>query len=198
LAAWRRWRPMSEMHASSSGTAAWSCRRATPLVAAPRLVCSPARRRPNAQGVVRAPARTSSRASPCPAPWSNSRGSMDHWLAHDERRRAAMVKGSENLDTDVVRDFGREWRRFDQRALPRVEIERLFAEYFSIFPWESLPAGAVGFDAGCGSGRWAALVAPRVGSLHCIDASAEAVEVARRGLEGLPNVSFHHAPLDAM
>ena len=103
-----------------------------------------------------------------------------------------------NLDPDVVRDFGWEWRRFDQRSLPRAEIERMFAEYFAIFPWESLSGGAVGFDAGCGSGRWAALVAPRVGVLHCVDASHEALEVARDTLAGRRNVTFHNVPLDAM
>ena len=56
----------------------------------------------------------------------------------------------------------------------------------------------MGFDAGCGSGRWAALVAPRVGHLHCVDASSDALSVARRKLAGLSNVSFHDAPVDAM
>ena len=67
-----------------------------------------------------------------------------------------------------------------------------------MFPWTALPADATGFDAGCGSGRWAALVAPRVGHLHCIDASAGALGVARRNLAAFANVSFHEAPLDAM
>ena len=82
-----------------------------------------------------------------------------------------------NLDQATVNDFGREWRRFDQRAVSSAELRRRFAEYFAIFPWDGLPRDAVGFDAGCGSGRWAALVAPRVGWLHCIDASAEALAV---------------------
>jgi hypothetical protein len=69
-------------------------------------------------------------------------------------------------------------RRFERRT-------RRFAEYFEIFPWDSLPRDAVGFDAGCGSGRWAALVAPRVGWLHYIDASAEALAVAQKSLAGL-------------
>jgi ubiquinone/menaquinone biosynthesis C-methylase UbiE len=74
----------------------------------------------------------------------------------------------------------------------------MFAEYFAIFPWDSLPRDAVGFDAGCGSGRWAGLVAPRVGWLHCIDASADALAVAQKSLVDLRNVSFHAAPLEAM
>ena len=75
---------------------------------------------------------------------------------------------------------------------------RLFQEYFAVFPWQSLPDHAAGFDAGCGSGRWAALVAPRVGHLHCVDASADALAVARNKLAGATNVSFYEASLDAM
>ena len=103
-----------------------------------------------------------------------------------------------NLDQATVRDFGREWRRFDQREISRAELVRTFNEYFAVFPWDSLPRGAVGFDAGCGSGRWAAQVAPRVGHLHCIDASADALGVARQNLIGVGNVSTHEAPIDGM
>ena len=67
-----------------------------------------------------------------------------------------------------------------------------------MFPWTGLPSNAAGFDAGCGSGRWAAFVAPRVGHLHCIDASAGALGIARRNLGAFKNVSFHECPLDAM
>jgi SAM-dependent methyltransferase len=109
-----------------------------------------------------------------------------------------MASNPHNLDRATVDHFGREWRRFDQRSVSNAELRRMFAEYFAIFPWDSLPRDAVGFDAGCGSGRWAGLVAPRVGWLHCIDASADALAVAQKSLAGLPNVSFHAAPLEAM
>jgi SAM-dependent methyltransferase len=111
---------------------------------------------------------------------------------------AEMASEPENLDAAVVRDFGREWQRFDQRGLAASELKRLFDAYFAIFPWERLPAAAAGFDAGCGSGRWAALVAPRVGHLHCVDASTDALGVAQRNLAGLANVTLHRSPLDAM
>jgi len=73
-----------------------------------------------------------------------------------------------------------------------------FEQYFRIFPWSELPRDAVGFDLGCGTGRWARLVAPRVGRLHCIDASADALAVARRNLADAPNVETHHASVDAI
>src|SRR5260221_9061147 len=111
---------------------------------------------------------------------------------------AAMESNRHNLDRATVDDFGREWQRFDQSSASSAEVRRRFGEYFALFPWDSLPRNAIGFDAGCGSGRWAALVAPRVGELHCVDASTGALDVARRNLAGHANVSFHAAPVSAM
>jgi len=73
------------------------------------------------------------------------------------------------------------------------EHRRLFDEYFSIFPFDDLPPEAEGFDAGCGSGRWARFVAKRVTKLHCIDAADSALALARRVLSDYDNVVFHHA-----
>ena len=81
----------------------------------------------------------------------------------------------------------------------RLERARLFADYFAIFPWDTLPAqGATGMDVGCGSGRWAALVAPRVAHLHLLDVSAAALAVARANLADATNVSFHLAAVEAI
>ena len=103
-----------------------------------------------------------------------------------------------NVDAAVVRGFGDEWQRFDQTSLTEDEFVEMFQSYFRIFPWEILPANAEGFDLGCGSGRWARAVAPRVGKLHCIDPSPDALAVAARSLAGLDNVAFHLAAVDQM
>jgi SAM-dependent methyltransferase len=108
------------------------------------------------------------------------------------------VQTNRNLDAQTVAGFGDEWSRFDQSALDERELLWLFGQYFRVFPWERLPADAVGFDVGCGSGRWAKCVAPRVGLLHCVDASAEALAVARRNLAGRTNCVFHHASVDSL
>ena len=100
-----------------------------------------------------------------------------------------------NLDPATVDSFGDEWSRFDQSGMSDAEAEAIFADYFSLFPWERLTGKAIGFDMGCGSGRWARWVAPRVAHLHCIDPSA-AIEIARTNLATLQNVSFHQASLD--
>lgn len=101
----------------------------------------------------------------------------------------------QNLDPATVQSFGDEWSRFDQSAIEGAEAEAIFNEYFAVFPWDTLPDNASGFDMGCGSGRWARLMAPRVGHLHCIDPSS-ALEVARRALAAQENVSFHKASVD--
>jgi SAM-dependent methyltransferase len=100
-----------------------------------------------------------------------------------------------NLDEPVVAGFGHEWSTFrqDEDHLSAADRAAMFDSYFDIFPWEALPANAVGLDAGCGSGRWSMLVAPRVGHLHLLDASREALDVARLNLASAPNATFHLA-----
>ena len=102
-----------------------------------------------------------------------------------------------NIDAHVVDGFGDEWSRFDQSALSEDELSELFDNYFSIFPWENLPENAEGFDLGCGSGRWAKLVAPRVGLLHLIEPSG-ALEVARKNLAEEGNCRFHRADSESI
>jgi len=105
------------------------------------------------------------------------------------------MSNENNLDVDTVKSFGDEWSRFDQSALSTLEANRIFDEYFAVFPWDKVAKDAIGFDMGCGSGRWAALMAPRVGHLHCIDPSA-ALDVAKITLASTANVTFHSASVD--
>lgn len=103
-----------------------------------------------------------------------------------------------NIDPQVVHDFGAQWQQFDQSRVSLKELTASFNSYFAVFPWEELPAQPRGFDLGCGSGRWAKLVAPRVGELHCVDASPVALEVAKKNLSGLDNCHFHQASVDSL
>lgn len=103
-----------------------------------------------------------------------------------------------NMDADVVRDFGSEWSRFDQSSLSAIDQAEMFEGYFHIFPWNSLPPGSIGADIGCGSGRWASLVAPRVGHLRLVEPSGDALAVARQNLSNAANVSFCQASVDSL
>lgn len=100
-----------------------------------------------------------------------------------------------NIDRKVVRGFGDEWERFDQTDLSQSEHLELFNRYFTIFPWHLISQNSIGFDMGCGSGRWAKLVAPRVKLLHCVDPSS-ALLVAKRNLSDLTNCIFHSTSVD--
>ncbi len=101
-----------------------------------------------------------------------------------------------NIDQKTVESFGDEWSTFDQSSISDDEAYTIFNDYFSVFPWGELPSDAEGFDMGCGSGRWARFVAPKVGRLHCIDPSS-AIEVARENLSANKNISFYKASSDS-
>ena len=103
-----------------------------------------------------------------------------------------------NQDDATVADFGEQWTRFDQTALSGEEARRLFDDYFAVFPWEKIDARSVGFDLGCGSGRWARLFAPRARKLHCIDASEKALAAARKNCAACANVEFIRAGVDSI
>ena len=105
---------------------------------------------------------------------------------------------SGNIDLPTVDGFGAEWDAYDQSALEPAELGRMWRDYFGIFPFDRLPPGSEGFDMGCGSGRWAKIVAPRVGLLHCIDPAEVALKVARRNLATEPNCQFHLAGVDEL
>ena len=100
-----------------------------------------------------------------------------------------------NLDKETVDSFGDEWGRFNQSNLPIKEANEIFDKYFSIFPWQSMPENAEGFDLGCGSGRWAKIMVEKVGHLHCIDPS-EAIHIAEIALVGSQNTSFYKKSVD--
>jgi len=103
-----------------------------------------------------------------------------------------------NFDERVIEDFGREWSAYGHALPTEAEHRRLFEQYFSIFPFDALPPEAEGFDAGCGSGRWARFVAGRVGKLNCIDPAASALALARKHLSDKGNIVFHPTCIDEM
>ena len=145
----------------------------------------------------------SSRDGPGPRPALDLAGwvalrhgnNMAYVLLGAPPQRGIMHVGSDkNVDTRVARGFGEEWSTFrqDETRLAREQRETIFENYFRIFPWHLLPpGGGIGADVGCGSGRWAMMVAPRVAHLHLLDVSPDALAVARENLKNQNNVSFY-------
>ena len=106
-------------------------------------------------------------------------------------------KEKKKIDLETIKGFGQEWTYFDQSSLLPEEREQIFNKYFSIFPWELVSKDSEGFDLGCGTGRWALCMAPKVGKLHCIDPSS-AIEVARKNLSQVDNCIFHKEGVNSM
>lgn len=101
-----------------------------------------------------------------------------------------------NYDQKTIDSFGQEWQKFDQYSLSEIEIDKLFNKYFNIFPWTAIGDNSEGFDMGCGSGRWAKIVAPKVGHLNCIDPANEAIEVSKKVLSKNLNITFFNESID--
>ena len=93
-----------------------------------------------------------------------------------------------NIDKDVIKSFGEEWNHFKQDK--DRNLNSAFLQYFDIFPNEFLNKEKIGFDMGCGSGRWAKFIAPKVKILNCIDPSFKALKVAKNNLKDFNNCNF--------
>lgn len=112
----------------------------------------------------------------------------------------SMAPHSARAETDerVIRSFGEQWQQFrHDSSLNDADLRASFESYFKVFPWDDLPRDAVGADVGCGTGRWARHVAPRVHRLLCFDPS-DAIEVARESLASFPNVECRSGRADAL
>ena len=96
-----------------------------------------------------------------------------------------------NIDQKTVDDFGDEWDSFDQKN-NFIELNYIFNNYFKIFPFKRLTKNSIGFDAGCGSGRWAYFISPLVKSLYCIEPSSKAIQIAKKNLSDKKNCIFHN------
>ena len=102
----------------------------------------------------------------------------------------------ENVDWNVVNDFGTEWEEFQFDSYDLNILKETWDQYFNIFPWEDISQDSEGFDMGCGSGRWAQFVIPKVGRLNCIDPSS-AIYVAESNLKKYDNAFFYKETVDA-
>lgn len=110
-----------------------------------------------------------------------------------------MSNPERNIDQSTVDGFGSEWSKFNYHSDGEDDIQRIFPDYFGMFPFATLPHGARCLDVGCGTGRWSLCAAPLVGEVHLLDASADALGVAKENFSRrrLTNVVFHHVDLES-
>ena len=97
-----------------------------------------------------------------------------------------MIKDDE---TKTINSFGEEWLKFNQNSLDKKYLKYDFDKYFKVFPFSLINNESEGFDMGCGTGRWAQFIAPKVKKLNCIEPS-DAINVAKNKLNGLDNINF--------
>jgi len=100
------------------------------------------------------------------------------------------MKDLSKIEKKVIEDFGDEWNNYNQSDINKIELNKVFNLYFNNFPKKFLNKKYQGFDMGCGSGRWAKLVAPKVKKLNCIDPSIAALKIAKKNLKKCKNVNF--------
>ena len=79
-----------------------------------------------------------------------------------------MRLNKKKIDKFVINDFGQEWKEFDQSEIKHTELRKLFNQYFGILPKNFFNKKITAFDLGCGSGRWAKFIAPKVKKLNCL------------------------------
>ncbi len=84
-----------------------------------------------------------------------------------------------------------EWNHYKQDKVKN--LRSAFNQYFHIFPKKYLDQERVGFDIGCGSGRWAKLIAQKVKLLNFIETSQKAILVAKNNLKEFDNCKFECA-----
>jgi len=53
-----------------------------------------------------------------------------------------------NIRASTIEGFGDKWSLLDQNCLisNKMELNQVWENYFFIFPWQSLPESAIGFD----------------------------------------------------
>ncbi len=108
------------------------------------------------------------------------------------------IKKSKNIDKNVVKSFGEEWTYFQQDRISEKEELNLFNNYFYNFPFKKLNSKSVGFDLGCGSGRWSKYIANKIDKIICIDASKDSIKIAKKNLSKFKNCEFYVASVDEM
>ncbi len=100
-----------------------------------------------------------------------------------------------NIDGKTVRSFGKEWKRFHHSNLDDYEFEKIFKDYFKLFPLKKFNKNFEIFDMGCGTGRWAFKLAPFVRKINCIDPS-ESLKIAKKNLKIYDNVEYFQHSAD--
>jgi ubiquinone/menaquinone biosynthesis C-methylase UbiE len=110
-------------------------------------------------------------------------------LRYNDKNINSFIKGDEtNLDSKTVESFGAEWRAFHDFS--NEEIQSIGNDYFDLVTFDT--SEFLVLDVGCGSGRWALYLAPRVKFIEAIDPSMS-IWVAKDLLKHKKNTRVTHS-----
>lgn len=82
-----------------------------------------------------------------------------------------------NLDKATIASFGEEWLKFNQ--FDNSDIEAIGQDYFDLIDVSMANNKTIALDAGCGSGRWAKYLSPRVKFIEAIDPSLAVITASK-------------------
>lgn len=102
---------------------------------------------------------------------------------------------NENIDADVVRAFGEEWKKFSVHT--DESVRELRKEYFDIIDETIVNKNTYMIDIGCGSGRWTDYFTDKAGFIEAVDPS-DAILVADKMLGQKENVRVTKASVDTI
>ena len=102
---------------------------------------------------------------------------------------------NENIDANVVNDFGEEWKEFAVHT--DESVKELRKEYFDIIDETIVNKNTYMIDIGCGSGRWTDYFVDKAAFIEAIDPS-DAVFVADKMLGQKDNVRITKASVDTI
>lgn len=111
----------------------------------------------------------------------------------DNQKISVFSTDGKNIDKGVVEAFGEEWLKFNKFS--EVDIEQFGNQYFDIVDDSIINKSSYVLDLGCGSGRWAKYLAPKVGFIEAIDPS-NAVFAANKLLKNVNNLRITKATVD--
>lgn len=99
-----------------------------------------------------------------------------------------------NLDRKTVNSFGKEWTKFS--SFTTKELNRVGEQYFDIVNENIINKDTIILDIGCGTGRWAKYISPRVKFIECIDPAEDAVRAAQKFTKDCGNIRITKAGID--
>ena len=100
-----------------------------------------------------------------------------------------------NIDEKVVEEFGEEWLKFHDFSDEM--ISKSVDEYFDILNDKMINKNTYVIDIGCGSGRWAKVIASKAGFVEAVDPS-NAIFAAAKLLKNIDNVRLTKASINTL